>query len=77
MLLIADADAASATVVCERIRTSVARLAWEIPVPGGQVTVSIGLTVWDGLASTEVLLARSDAALYAAKGGGRNRTVVG
>ncbi len=77
VLLIADADAASASVVCERIRTSIARLLWDVPVPNGQVTVSIGLTVWDGEASTELLLARSDAALYAAKGGGRNRTVVG
>ncbi len=77
VLLIADADAASASVVCERIRTSIARLVWDVPVPNGQVTVSIGLTVWDGAAAAEVLLARSDAALYAAKGGGRNRTVVG
>ncbi len=77
VLLIADADAASATVVCERIRTSIGRLLWNVPIPNGRITVSIGLTVWDGAASTEVLLARSDAALYAAKGGGRNRTVVG
>ena len=77
VLLLADADAASATVACERIRTAIAALTWTAPVPHGQVTVSIGLTVWDGTASTEAMLTRSDAALYAAKDGGRNRTVVG
>ena len=77
VLLLADADAAAATVACERIRASIARLAWDVPVPNGRVTVSIGVTVWDGVASTEMLFTRSDAALYAAKGGGRDRTVVG
>ncbi len=77
VLLIADADAEGASVVCERIRTTIESLEWEVPVPRGRITVSIGLTEWDGSTSTEVLLARSDAALYAAKGGGRNRTFVG
>ncbi|WP_372593515.1 diguanylate cyclase [Actinotalea sp.] len=77
VLLIADADLDAATAVCERIRTSVSALTWPMEMPRGRITVSVGLTVWDGQASTETLLSRSDAALYAAKGAGRDRTVVG
>ena len=39
-------------------------------VPLGQ-TASAGIAVWDGSESAETLLARADAALYAAKGAGR------
>ena len=41
-------------------------------MPGGQ-TCSAGVTVWDGAESDRSLLARADAALYAAKRTGRNR----
>jgi diguanylate cyclase (GGDEF)-like protein/PAS domain S-box-containing protein len=43
--------------------------------PGGQ-TVSAGLAMWDGAEDAEALLARADAALYAAKNAGRNRICV-
>jgi two-component system cell cycle response regulator len=36
------------------------------------VTASIGAAAWDGLESMDLLLARSDRALYQAKGNGRN-----
>lgn len=41
-------------------------------VPDGQ-TCSIGCATWDGDETVEQLLTRADAALYAAKGTGRNR----
>ncbi len=41
-------------------------------MPGGQ-TCSAGVTVWDGAESERSLLARADAALYAAKRAGRDR----
>ena len=44
-------------------------------VPGG-ATVSIGVAAWDGQESADALVARADAALYAAKEGGRDRYVV-
>jgi diguanylate cyclase len=36
-------------------------------------TLSAGLATWDGLESADELVARADAALYAAKAGGRDR----
>jgi len=39
------------------------------------VTISVGVALWDGQESAEALLARADASLYAAKGAGRNRIV--
>ncbi|HWC64831.1 MAG TPA: diguanylate cyclase, partial [Thermoanaerobaculia bacterium] len=69
-------DAAAALAVCERVRRQVAEhpLAWE--------SVEIALTVSVGVAAcrpgdtAESLLARADAALYAAKEAGRNRAIV-
>jgi diguanylate cyclase (GGDEF)-like protein/PAS domain S-box-containing protein len=43
-------------------------------VPGG-ATVSIGVAAWDGQETAEELVARADAALYAAKEAGRDRCV--
>jgi diguanylate cyclase (GGDEF)-like protein/PAS domain S-box-containing protein len=58
------------------------------PAPGGKAvervraamprgeTCSAGIAAWDGAESGRELVARADAALYAAKRAGRNRTVV-
>jgi PleD family two-component response regulator len=43
-------------------------------MPDGQ-TCSIGVAQWDASETTTSLIARADAALYAAKGAGRNVTV--
>jgi diguanylate cyclase (GGDEF)-like protein len=43
--------------------------------PAGQ-TFSAGVAVWDGQESSEALFARADAALYEAKGAGRNRVAL-
>lgn len=44
-------------------------------IPAG-CTASAGLAVWDGAEDSDALLARADAALYAAKSSGRDRTSV-
>jgi diguanylate cyclase (GGDEF)-like protein len=53
-------------------RTVVERLLGSVPL--GQ-TASAGIAQWDGHEPAEALLARADAALYAAKGAGRARAV--
>ena len=55
-----------ARVVVERIRAA---------TPAGQ-TVSAGIAQWDGAEDNEALVARADAALYAAKAAGRDRALV-
>jgi diguanylate cyclase (GGDEF)-like protein/PAS domain S-box-containing protein len=64
-LLLPACDAASAHQLLERLH--------ELPLDG--VTFSAGIAEWDGTSSDEALIGQADAALYAAKRGGRNRTL--
>ncbi len=75
LLVLRDAEAEEARAVAERVRAAVQAAA--IPHPGGAggvVTISAGVAA--GHDDTERLLARADGALYDAKRGGRNRTVL-
>jgi diguanylate cyclase (GGDEF)-like protein len=71
-----ETDAETARIVCERVRRMVA----EEPVPWESaaipITVSAGIAAWEPGDTAEALLARADAALYAAKNAGRNRVIV-
>ena len=72
LVLLPGADAQAALGVAQRIH---ATLATGHPL---DCEVSIGLTSWTGPQETlDAMLSRADAALYRAKEGGRNRTVVG
>lgn len=62
-VLLPDCGVDTASVVLERLRTSVPR----------QQHCSIGLASWDGEQEPNALMAAADAALYAAKQAGRNR----
>ncbi len=65
-LLLPGCRAAEAVLLLDRVRGL---------TPRGQ-TCSAGLAEWDGREDADELIARADAALYEAKGGGRDRTVV-
>ena len=74
-VLLVDADESTAGTVVERIRDAVAAVA--PPRVPASVTVSAGIAIHHGLferSQVEGLLRRADAALYSAKGKGRNRT---
>ena len=67
-----------AQVLAERLRAVIA--ACEFPVGGGEpahITVSIGIATWPAMAENmDELVARADAALYAAKRAGKNRVQI-
>ncbi|WP_246463129.1 ligand-binding sensor domain-containing diguanylate cyclase [Nitrospirillum iridis] len=77
MLLLPETDIAGAQLVAERIRTGLAEM--EVAYGGqmARITASLGVAQWRSPDETlEALLARADGALYQAKKGGRNRTVL-
>jgi diguanylate cyclase (GGDEF)-like protein/PAS domain S-box-containing protein len=65
-LLLPGCDASSATDLVRRLHA--------LPLNG--LTFSAGISQWDGVSETETLIGEADAALYAAKRSGRNRTCV-
>lgn len=71
VLLLPDMDQAQARLQCEYLREAIA--AMPLPLP---VTVSIGLAAYRQGDTPQAVFARADAALYRAKGKGRNRVVV-
>jgi len=71
VVLMPDADLRTAELQCEFLRMAVADLPLGFPV-----TVSIGVALHRDGESSEQTLARADAALYRAKGAGRNRVHV-
>ena len=63
-------------VVAERIRTRIEALTFEDCFPGLRITASLGVAQCRLGESQDAWIQRADEALYAAKRGGRNRTVV-
>ncbi|MEO8584756.1 MAG: GGDEF domain-containing protein [Acidobacteriota bacterium] len=77
IVLFVEADVEAALPALERVRAAVAALG--PPRIARTITVSAGVAVHQGLfenSSFESLVARADAALYAAKKAGRNRVAV-
>lgn len=77
-VLLPETNRASAWVVAERLRTAAAAMnvPWEKELP--QVTISLGVALFDGSEriDPELLIQRADEALYQSKQRGRNRTTV-
>jgi diguanylate cyclase (GGDEF)-like protein len=69
-LLLADTDLAGARTLADRLREQIMR-----PFDGTMrsLTASLGVTAWEPEDTVDSLLRRADRAVYAAKGGGRNR----
>lgn len=73
VILAPDADGEAAFVLAERVRACVGALTVAADTGRIQVTVSLGVaTLRAGDASPDDVLARADAAMYAAKRAGRN-----
>ena len=74
VVMLLEANTATATLVAERVRARVA----EQDLGEGKLTLSIGVAEYpDGGDTPEELIATADAAMYKAKNAGRNQVVVG
>ena len=62
--------------VAEQLRLKIEQAQFSAATQPVSVTVSIGVSQYDGAESCEEAIGRADAALYAAKNGGRNRVCV-
>ena len=78
MVILADTDLETARGIAERLREAVARRRFTqadgTPLPS--ITISLGVAQLRADENSEALTARADAALYQAKGEGRNRVAV-
>ena len=78
MVLLRDTDAAAAEALAERLRTAIARSVLRHAGARLRLTVSIGVAERRAEDATlDMVLARADRALYAAKHGGRNQVRLG
>ena len=75
LILLTDTEASVGAICLERVRTKVAEEKISVHNSALNLTVSIGVTAFTKGETIETTLARADAALYRAKGQGRNQTV--
>lgn len=73
LVLLTETESAAGVLAMDRLRRAVADHPWHQAYPGLRVTVSIGVARWRRGESADDWLGRADLALYAAKGGGRDR----
>lgn len=75
LVCVPDADTATATALCERLRLAVEGDDWSRIAPGLVVSLSAGVAAMQAGLSRSALLNLADARLYRAKHAGRNRVV--
>ncbi|MDP1585938.1 MAG: GGDEF domain-containing protein [Bradyrhizobium sp.] len=73
LLLLPDTPDEGAARILDRLRAIIADLDWSAFSPGMQVTISAGVATLKPNETPDMILARADGALYAAKARGRNR----
>ncbi len=73
MILARNSDAKSATLLAEKIRKKVENFLF---ADGINITISIGISLYNRQKTKETLLKEADRALYRAKAEGRNKTVL-
>jgi len=73
LLVYTQTNSAGAINCAERLRSKVENLMFPDIGPNFRITVSLGLTEYHQNDDVEKVIARADAALYLAKGSGRNR----
>jgi diguanylate cyclase (GGDEF)-like protein len=76
VLVLINATVADAERVADRLRRQTQLMLIHPDAPDFAVTASVGIAAYRKREPIEQLLARADAAMYAAKGQGRNRVVV-
>lgn len=76
LVVVHEADEPLAVKVAERIRRSIEDIDAADLAPNGRVTISIGVALHDRTPSLAAAITAADAALYAAKRGGRNQVSV-
>lgn len=78
LIILTNTDEATAFVIAERIRHTIAEQVFLSSKKQCQVTISLGIACMQGAEeqSIETLLLRADSALYKAKAGGRNQTCI-
>ena len=76
LLVLSGCDHAEAQRIAENLRQKIAASSVEVNGQQIAVTISIGVTQYDGTEHPDQTVTRADTALYAAKNGGRNRVEV-
>ncbi|WP_341887881.1 GGDEF domain-containing protein [Variovorax sp. YR752] len=76
LLMLEGTAPEQAAMVVERIRAQLARASFETVAPGLAVTFSAGLVAFAPDQTLEQVVEQADQAMYRAKTGGRNRTVM-
>jgi diguanylate cyclase (GGDEF)-like protein/PAS domain S-box-containing protein len=76
VLLLGEGRVEGALPVAERLRSAVESLAFGVAERPLRLGLSVGVATIDGRLDSREVVARADAALYAAKAGGGNRIVV-
>jgi diguanylate cyclase (GGDEF)-like protein len=75
-IALSNTDRANALKVAEQLRKAVELAEFDVDATRIRVTASLGVATQDGVAeTTDLLVARADQALYAAKTAGRNRSI--